>query len=200
MFKKLVVFSAMIALVAAFAGGLRTAQAYATVDYVQGSCSSLVARGTTDSPYVWLYVSYPTGEYWEVFPANADGTFAHSITFPEQAEGTGLGYEVWGAPTGTTVINDPGYWDGGDYYYSFHACTKTVPGPSIPSGFVLHTITCDTALYAEPAGALIADAKITAGQTWYVNPTPKKAADGSNWSEIFVGSYNDAFIPTGCVN
>lgn len=204
MFRKLITLSLVVLLVAAFAGSFRTAQAYADVSSTQESCSSFFAQGKTNSPYVWMWVGYYDAngdwvETWEAFAANADGTFNHGLSFPEQPQGTWIMYEVWGAPSGSVDLGEPGYWDDGDYYDSYHRCVPNVPGPSAPSSFVLHTIICDTALFGQPGGSPVADAKITAGQTWYVNPTPKTAADGSSWTEIFVGGYTNAYIPTACV-
>jgi hypothetical protein len=73
-------------------------------------------------------------------------------------------------------------------------------GPTIPAGFVLHTITCDVPVYNLPGGSPVGDNKITNGQTWFVNPLPVTAADGTSWTEIFVSGYTDGYIPTGCVN
>ena len=71
-------------------------------------------------------------------------------------------------------------------------------GPPIPSGFVLRGITCDTAVYDSAGGQPVAGTLITAGQTWYVNPTPVTAG-GSSWTEIFTSSYINGFVPTACV-
>jgi hypothetical protein len=73
------------------------------------------------------------------------------------------------------------------------------PGPAIPDGFVLRTITCDVAVYDRPAGAPVGNNRVQGGQTWYVSASPIKGADGQSWTEIFVAGYTNAFIPTRCV-
>jgi hypothetical protein len=76
----------------------------------------------------------------------------------------------------------------------------SVPGPAIPGGFVLRTITCDTAIYQAAGGNPVATGEhIINGQTWFVSPTPVKDAKGTSWTEIFVAGYSDGFIPTACV-
>ncbi|MHB8626857.1 MAG: hypothetical protein ACYDBJ_26495 [Aggregatilineales bacterium] len=75
-----------------------------------------------------------------------------------------------------------------------------IPGPGIPSGFVLHTITCTVAVYDSAGGNPVSGATIIGGQTWFVSPTPVKDSKGKLWTEIFVGSAVDGFIPTSCVH
>ena len=75
-----------------------------------------------------------------------------------------------------------------------------VPGPGIPTGFVLHTITCTVAVYDSAGGKPVSGATIISGQTWFVSPTPVKDSKGKSWTEIFVGSALDGFIPTNCVH
>jgi archaellum component FlaF (FlaF/FlaG flagellin family) len=77
-------------------------------------------------------------------------------------------------------------------------CGVTDAAP-IPAGFVLHSISCNTPVYDEPAGQPVGANAVTAGQTWYVNPTPVTGGDGGSWSEIFVAGWNNGFIPTSCV-
>jgi hypothetical protein len=73
-------------------------------------------------------------------------------------------------------------------------------GVGVPSGFVLHTITCTIAVYDSAGGGPVSGTKIISGQTWFVNPTPVRDAKGEHWTEIFVGGPIDGFIPTTCVN
>ncbi len=74
-----------------------------------------------------------------------------------------------------------------------------VPGPGVPAGFVLRTITCETPVYNTAAGQPVGSGMIHAGQTWYVNPTPVDGADGASWTEIFNGGRVNGFILTSCV-
>jgi len=65
----------------------------------------------------------------------------------------------------------------------------------IPSGFVLRTITCDTPIYDTANGSpLSSGEKVTAGQTWFVNPTAKEG-----WTEIFNNGYSNGFVPASCI-
>jgi hypothetical protein len=73
-------------------------------------------------------------------------------------------------------------------------------GPELPEGFVLKTITCDVAVYDAPGGKPVGSNAIKGGQTWYVNPTPKKDAAGKSWTEIFVAGFTNGYVPTSCVH
>ncbi|MBE2267345.1 MAG: hypothetical protein IAE80_03875 [Anaerolinea sp.] len=74
------------------------------------------------------------------------------------------------------------------------------PGPARPSNFVMRTITCDTPVYNVPSGNPVGAGRVTMGQTWFVNPTPiTSPVDGTSWTEIFVQSNPNPFIPTTCV-
>lgn len=72
-------------------------------------------------------------------------------------------------------------------------------GPGIPSGFVLRTITCDVAVRNAPGGAPIGSDAVKAGQTFYVSPDTTAAPDGELWSQIFVSSSPNPWIPTRCI-
>jgi hypothetical protein len=83
--------------------------------------------------------------------------------------------------------------------FGFASAAATFQGYPIPSGFVLRTITCDTAVYDVAGGTPVSGAAITAGQTWFVNPTPVTAA-GRAWTEVFLAGPHNAFIPASCVS
>ena len=72
-------------------------------------------------------------------------------------------------------------------------------GVGIPAGFIMHTISCTTPVYTDPAGVPVGEDRVLAGQTWYVDPAPVEGADGRQWTEIFVGSAINPWIPTECV-
>jgi hypothetical protein len=72
-------------------------------------------------------------------------------------------------------------------------------GAGIPAGFVMHHITCTTPVYTEAAGVPVGSDQVLAGQTWYVDPTPVEGTDGQQWTEIFVGSFINPWIPSVCV-
>ena len=68
-----------------------------------------------------------------------------------------------------------------------------------PAGFVLRSIACDTAVYDAPAGQPVGSDSISAGQTWFVNPTPVTGPDGQSWTEVFVAGPINVYIPTSCI-
>lgn len=77
---------------------------------------------------------------------------------------------------------------------------KVAGAPGIPAGFVLAVIGCDVPVYNTPAGQPVDGAAITAGQTWYVNPEPVDGDDGRQWTEIYVSSTTNPYIPADCVS
>ena len=191
-------FAILSALVIAVMGQPQSAKAFATVSSYYTGCSTFHAAGTTDAPYVMLYVYSNTDSTELITQAFAvtGGSFDFTVTFAAQSAGEELNYEVWGSPS-TDTANYA--WDGESYFYLDANCQDVLSGPPIPSNYVLRTITCDVALFATPAGSPVGDARVTAGQTWYVNPTPVKGSDGKSWTQIFVSSYTDPYIPTACV-
>jgi hypothetical protein len=109
-----------------------------------------------------------------------------------------------GNPITAKLISYAGNGLGEDTYYTSNYECPGLPwvfqGPGIPSGFVLHTITCDVAIFATAGGILVpSDERILAGQTWFVNPAPVDGPDGQLWTEIFVSGYINGYIPTACV-
>jgi len=72
-------------------------------------------------------------------------------------------------------------------------------GAGIPAGFVMHYITCTTPVYTQAAGVPVGNDRVLEGQTWFVDPEPVEGADGQQWTEIFVGSFINPWIPTACV-
>src|SRR5579862_1887598 len=72
-----------------------------------------------------------------------------------------------------------------------YSCGAGVPGPAIPDGFVLRTITCNTPVYETAGGIPVPSGdKILAGQSWYVNPKPVTVGKTS-WTEFFDGGYTN---------
>ncbi|MBI5959558.1 MAG: hypothetical protein HY866_12530 [Chloroflexi bacterium] len=76
----------------------------------------------------------------------------------------------------------------------------SIPGPGVPNGFVLRMIICNTPVFDSPGGTAVGNNQITAGQTWFVNPTSANDTGGESWSEVFVGSSTNPYIPAECVN
>jgi hypothetical protein len=171
--------------------------AFVAGDTYTFTCSTFSTDITTNAPFivVEIYnVDTNTDEFWEAMPATGSSmTVTVNGTFDPDAL-----YElwVWGSPT-----NDRDDWDGEDYLYTESTCDpvpEEAPGPGIPAGFELHTITCDVAVYNMPGGTPVTGSTIRSGQTWFVNPTPVVEGDTS-WTEIFAGGFTNGYIPTECV-
>ncbi|MBW4437441.1 MAG: hypothetical protein KME04_09925 [Pleurocapsa minor GSE-CHR-MK-17-07R] len=186
----LLVFAAI--LIAAF-----PVAADANVTSYEITCSGVQVSGTTTAPYVTILVYDETTHtnHYDVLQM-VDGTFNYSFQYPTLPDGSHVYFEVWGSP-----LPDPGledfYWNW-DYegYFPFEAHCSPV---SVPASFVPATITCDTPVYDAPAGSPVGSDRVTAGQSWSVNPTPVVAADGSSWTEIYVSGFLNPFVPTACV-
>jgi hypothetical protein len=72
-------------------------------------------------------------------------------------------------------------------------------GPGIPAGFVMKHIICNVAAVQSPGGPVVPNIKpLVPGATWYMSPTPVKDAKGKLWTEVFLGGWNNAFIPAEC--
>lgn len=82
---------------------------------------------------------------------------------------------------------------------SLNAGASAIYGPKVPKGFELHSLSCSSAVLDVPGGQRVGGNAVWAGQTWFVNPTPKAGPDGQNYTEIFVGGWKTGFIPTVCV-
>jgi len=87
---------------------------------------------------------------------------------------------------------------GGTLPSTVGAALPTVPAVHIPETYVLRTILCDTEVYETAGGAVIPGLLVKAGQTWFVNPKPKKV-DGVPWTRIYLGGPHTAWIPSRCV-
>lgn len=197
-------FALLVALLIIPAAGI-SADAY--VSSWTLTCSSLQATGTSDAPYVTFYVydNLTAVEHFAVFPVTG-GVFNYTFTFPEYPAGSDLFISVWGSLAFYTDLSDPNAWDSREYFdnpnvlcLSASEDSEDVPGPGIPAGFELRTILCNVPVYNMPAGSPVGSDMLRAGQTWYVNPTPVEAADGTSWTEVFVSSYINPYIPTACV-
>jgi hypothetical protein len=133
----------------------------------------------------------------QTFSPVASATFANSPTSATvaytftSAQSTVLGFE-WGFS---------GIGSFSPHTITTHiSCGSTIyGGPPIPSGFVLRTITCNTPVYESAGGRAVSTGEaITAGQTWFVSPTPVTVG-GTSWTEIFVSGTHNVFIQTSCV-
>ena len=118
---------------------------------------------------------------WGVFDENQGGTQTAHMPIPANTPITVTVY-FEGTTSSVTYFCD-----------SFHE------GPYVPNGFVLRTITCNTAVFDMPGGQAVGDNRIVAGQTWFVNPESVADALGTAWTEIYVSGASDAYIWTSCV-
>jgi len=75
---------------------------------------------------------------------------------------------------------------------------RLIHSAHIPENYVLRIIICDTAVYDAAGGSPVAGALVRAGQTWFVNPKPKKV-NGESWTRIYVGGRHTGWIPSRCV-
>ena len=133
--------------------------------------------------------TFGTGFGRSFFPALASSTYTFQFRSSVLlADGT----LVW-----TVVVDFT--CDNGVLSASSRGFNAFFEGAYIPAGFVLRTINCDVAVYDSAGGSPVGSNAITSGQTWFVNATPVKAADGTLWTEIFVSGFNNGFIPTSCV-
>jgi hypothetical protein len=195
---------AIVALIFGFFAVSRPAAAAVT-----GTYSGFTFPGASASNCGALHVSGATvwtapGNYSDVA---TDGTGAVVASLTGSWVGTSPGY---GNFFSTQPKQNPIHWriigDGAVLFdgYADNPCLPpsgaAFQGPPIPAGFVLKTITCDVAVYDAPGGNPVGSDALKSGQTWYVNPTPKKDAAGKSWTEVFVAGYTNGYVPTSCVH
>ncbi|MFN8417705.1 MAG: hypothetical protein U0528_00425 [Anaerolineae bacterium] len=144
--------AAVIVLMTAFAVPQQSAKAYADATSVSVSCSSFAVSGTTDAPYVTIYVELSGGDYYWTIVASGGGTYSGSVAYPEQPDGTYIFVQVWGSLNTYTNFEDPGYWDEDSYYEDELPCKASVPGPGAPAGWKLHWMDCSSAVFSQPGG------------------------------------------------
>jgi len=187
---------------AAVLAPMQSVNADAYVNTYTLACAGFSASGTSDQAYVTLYASPDDGSgdaYFVVIPV-VNGSYSGGLTFPEHPEGTAFSIEVWGTLAPYITFDDPNYWDSYEYFYSYEPCVKQVfTGPGIPADYVLRTIICETPVYDTPAGRPVGNAAVHVAQTFFVNPVPETAADGTSWTRIFVSSSPNPYIPTSCI-
>lgn len=71
--------------------------------------------------------------------------------------------------------------------------------PDVPAAYALRVMICDTPLYDSPAGSVIPNTSVVIGQIFSVDPVDAIAADGTHWTQIFVGGWSNPFVPSVCV-
>ncbi|NDJ77168.1 MAG: hypothetical protein GYB65_13010 [Chloroflexi bacterium] len=174
---------------------------------VEASFTYAVRDGDTSTHYWFLYNERTGASTTDVVgsifgpegPVSFDPGFSMTIPAGTQA-GDQLTMKVIATSerelgTGSTITVNCN--DGSVVSTSFYNIGDL--GPQLPSGFVQRLITCDTPVYDSPAGTPVGDNAILAGQEWHVNPVAVDGADGQSWTEVFVGGYNNGYIPTSCV-
>jgi len=183
-----------------------TAYAYAYETSFKLTCTGLLVSGTSGSPYIGVIIRAGDNSAAlvdsladEGVPAPyytvTDGKFSFSLNFPAQPEGTWFYVAVYSANAKSF-----GAQDSNPFIHHSLQCTNDNNAPSIPSGFVLRTITCHTPVFNMPGGsALSSGERVTAGQTWFVSPNAVKDIKGRAWTEIFNSGWSNGFIPTACV-
>ena len=72
-------------------------------------------------------------------------------------------------------------------------------GPDVPAAYTLRVMICDTVLYDSPAGSVIPNTSVVIGQIFSADPVDAIAADGTHWTQIFVGAWNKPYVPSVCV-
>ncbi|MFN8417950.1 MAG: hypothetical protein U0528_01695 [Anaerolineae bacterium] len=92
-------------------------------------------------------------------------------------------------------------WDGEQYFSGVVTCNQSPQfrGPSIPPGAEQKHIVCDVAVFDAPGGNPVGSNRLLNGQTWYVLPDIVKAADGSDWQQVYVSGASLVYIPARCV-
>jgi hypothetical protein len=191
--RKFVAFVALVAvLFVGFATTANPTKAATTLESIEVTCSSVTFTFTTDqvASYVHGYVSNISGFVapYALTPIAGAGTNTVTINFPEQPGGTQLyiTYHVE-VPPYEYIVN------------GVYTCDAGFQGPAVPSGWTQRWMACSSAVFDAPGGNPVGNDAVWAGQSFYVNPTPKLDASGKSWSQVFVSSVISPWIPTSCV-
>ncbi len=160
---------AAFALMALLASTVLVASADATPTEYVLNCNQLSASGTSDSPYVTLYVyDYETeAEYFAVLPVTG-GAWSGSFTFPEFPAGTVLNVEIWGSLVDYTDPDDPDYWDEGDYFDEDLPCIPTGCSNPLPADSVVYDVPFGAPAYFNADLQSAANFSLPAG-TWKIS-------------------------------
>ncbi len=192
--KRLLISLFSAAFVLAF-GHVFQAQASATVTSYTPGCGSFHVTGTTNEDSVIIAIqNLDLGTLLvRQLKSTPDGTFDLTVPFVSQPKGATLRYDVFG-------VIGPNLWDHESFFEVITSCITPIShgSPGIPAGFILKSIICDTPVYNTPAGTAVGDAHVDTGQTFFVNPIPVSSTDGQSWTEIYVSSTTNPYIPTIC--
>jgi hypothetical protein len=187
--KSLLAFVA-IALVVLVVGVQPARAAFSNVNFSL-TCSSYSVSGNAtggySGNYIWVVIfdNDLSDFIVDAYVPLVGGSFSYSGSFSIDSTHS-LWVDIWDEDGVTTLAT---------------GCTNaSFSGPGIPGGFVMKTITCDVVVFDAPGGKPVGSNAIKSGQTWYVNPTPKKDAAGKAWTEIFVAGYTNGYVPTSCVH
>ncbi|CAG1010280.1 MAG: hypothetical protein IAE83_13150 [Anaerolinea sp.] len=199
----------IVLVLAGLAGGVVPAEAAVSGVTVQVGCSSVKVTFTTTDPGVYELHSHAYDSNWDELIAYEYGGFVDTPYHYIPLSGAGtysftIPYNRT-LPEGSTVnfdeihLHSTGPDDFVVIVSGVYTCSSSYAGPGVPAGYVLKYITCDVAVFNAPGGTPIGSDAVKAGQTFYVNPTPKTAPDGESWTQVFVSSTPDPWIPTRCV-
>lgn len=82
---------------------------------------------------------------------------------------------------------------------SVHSGSIFNPMPPDPASRVMGTVVAESPLYSVPSlDHPIADTLVTVDQTWFVVDT-MTTDDGMKWYEVFVGGWNNAWLPSTAI-
>ncbi len=179
---------------------------YATCGGISGSLQIRLNRDNTGSGAEAYQISVTDGNGKSLISIYGSGALGSSFTIGN----TGYSFPPDANPISFTVISSTGNGlpsqevtsvSGNCPGLPYNALVIAPNGVALPIGFVLRTITCTTFVYDKPAGKPTKGGEhVDQGQTWFVNKKPLKAADGTLWTEIFVGAPVLVYMPTKCVS
>jgi hypothetical protein len=176
-------------------------------DYTSpGTGLSIQSRGTIGGVVV-----YDEGTIAPL-ASGAPTSYAHTFAFPFSAAQPNATYtytHTWvsilnGVAVYTSRLSGTCNWTGGAFSPGGATITNLAggsafEGPPIPAGFVLLTVTCNVAAVQSPGGPVVPNIKpLVPGATWFMSPKPVKDAKGKLWTEVFLGGWNNAYIPAEC--
>jgi hypothetical protein len=152
--------------------------------YESGTNTSTSWAGAGSISTISGNLSFPSTSY----PYTFVGVYSYS-----------LDGEIFSTDTVTVNCTADGAAASGSIVHTAGGGAVSFDGPPIPTGYVLKYISCDVAVYSEPDLGRATSARIKAGQTWFVNPTPVTGADGKQWQQIFTSSSPNGYIPSACI-
>jgi hypothetical protein len=158
-----------------FVSSVLTASAEATATETTFTCDHFSASGTSDQPYVTIWVANDeTHEQFLTIIPVTGGTFSGTLNFPAVADGTEFEIEVWGTPDPDAALYEPGYWDEDpDFFYALVNCGPTPLKADacvnpLPDGSVVYDVPLGAPAYFNPDLQSAANFNLPAG-TWKIS-------------------------------